>query len=101
MIYSLPGFLNTYWPYLLGVVAIICLLCFLSERLRNFIKKIAVIAAVIFVLAAGYELITGNNLFTLPGSIERELTSSPQHPESGHRYYESYEKRYGEKPPDE
>lgn len=100
MINSLPDFFAAYWYYLLGVAVLCVVLCFCSKRFFGFLKKGMVVLAIIFVLAAGYELVTGKNIFTLPGSVERKLSEDPANIETGHRYYKSYEERYGEKPPD-
>ncbi|MDW7772507.1 MAG: hypothetical protein SCH71_06395 [Desulfobulbaceae bacterium] len=100
MIYSLPDFLASYWPYLLGAGVVCALLSYASRRFLGFIKKILILLAILFVLSAGYELITGSSIFILPGSVERKLSGDPDDIEEGHRYYKSYEERYGEKPPD-
>jgi hypothetical protein len=100
MIHTLPGFIFTYWYYLLGAAVVCAVLCYFSETFFGALKKAVVVLVVVFIIIAGYELLTGNSIFNLPGSVEREFSTKPEHPETGHRYYKSYEERYGEKPPD-
>ena len=100
MINSLPHFFSAYWYYLLGAVVICAVLSYFSKRFFGYMKRGLVVFAIIFVLAAGYELVTGKSIFTLPGSVEKEFLKDTSNTEVEHRYYKSYEERYGEKPPD-
>lgn len=99
MIYSLPDFVAAYWYYLLGAAVVCAVFSYFSERFFRILKKSLVVLTVLFVLAAGYEVITGNSIFNLPGTVDRKLSEKPTEPETGHRYYKDYEERYGEKPP--
>jgi len=100
MIYSLPDFFAAYWYYLLGAAVVCAVLSYLSSRFFGVLKKGLVLFAVLFALAAGYELVTGKSIFTLPGRVEKEFIKDTTNTEVEHRYYKSYEDRYGEKPPD-
>lgn len=99
MLQTLPGFLAAYWPYLLGVAAACSLLSYFSGKFFAYLKKGMVLFGILFVLAAGYELISGKNLFSLPSSIDRKLSEDPEKVETGRRYYRSFEERYGSPPP--
>jgi hypothetical protein len=44
-------------------------------------------------------VVTGRNIFSLPGSVDRKLGEDPSQTETGRRYYKSYEERYGEGQP--
>jgi hypothetical protein len=99
MLYSLPDFLNSYWMYLAGVVFICCVLSYYSEKFFSYLRKVLIFLAVAFVLVAGYELVTGRSIFTLPSRIDKKLAEDPSEVETGRRYYKSYEERYGEKEP--
>lgn len=101
MLQSLPGFLQNYWMYLAAVAVGGIVLCYFSEKLRGYLIKGLLVFAVLFGLAAGYELVTGRSLFSLPGRIDNKLSEGPAQVESGRRYYKSYEERFGEKPPSE
>ena len=100
MIYSLPDFIAAYWYYLLGI-AVICALCsYKSEKFFTNLKKGLIILAVVVAAIAGYELITGDSIINLPGSVDKKLSEGPADPEKGRRYYRSFEERFGEKPSD-
>ena len=99
MLQTLPEFLASFWPYLLGAAAACAVLSYFSGKFFSYLKKGMVLIAVLFVLAAGYELIAGKNLFSLPSSIERKLSAEPGKVETGRRYYRSFEERYGTPPP--
>lgn len=99
MLQSLPDFVHSYWMYLAAGAAICAGLSFLSEKFLAYMKKGLLLAAALFALAAGYEMFTGNNIFTLPGRVDRKLEQGPAQVETGRRYYKSYEERFGEKPP--
>jgi hypothetical protein len=100
MIYSLPDFLSAYWPFLLGAAVLCGAASYKSETFFSNLKKVLVVLAAVFLVVAGYELISGRSVFNLPGSIEKKLAEDPTNPETGRRYYKSFEERYGEKPPD-
>lgn len=100
MIYTLPGFVSAYWYYLLGAAVVCAVLSYFSKRFFGVLKKSLVAFAILFVLAAGYELISGKSIFNLPGNVNRKLSEDPANLETGHRYYKKYEERYGEKPPE-
>jgi len=100
MLHSLPEFLAGYWLYLVGVAVACGILSYFSEKFAGYLKKGIILLAVLFVLAAGYELITGNSLFSLPGSIEQKLSEDPDKVETGRRYYRSFEERFGTPPPE-
>ena len=100
MLNSLPDFFSAYWYYLLAAGVACVVLSFYSKRFFGFLKKGLVLLTIVFVLAAGYELVTGKSIFTLPGGIEKEFIEDTTNMEVEHRYYKSYEERYGEKPPD-
>ncbi|MDD3619686.1 MAG: hypothetical protein RBR09_06965 [Desulfobulbaceae bacterium] len=98
MLQTLPGFLAAHWLYLAGGVALCGVLCYFSEKFAEGLKKAAVLVAVLFILGAGYELITGRDLFSLPGTIDRQLSQEQDKTETGRRYYRSFEERYGAPP---
>ncbi len=98
MLESLPGFLQAWWMYLAGAALVCAVACYFSVRLRGGLKKGLLLVLVIFGLIAGYELVTGKNIFRLPGEVDRELSKRPEHPETGRRYYVSPEERYGRDP---
>ncbi len=100
MLHSLPGFVSTYWYFLLGAAVVCAVLGYTSKTFFSTLKKVLLVFAVVFLAVAGYELVTGRSVFNLPGSIERKLAEDPASPETGRRYYKSFEERYGEKPPD-
>lgn len=100
MLQTLPEFLGLYWLYLLGAAAACAVLSYFSGKFFSWLKKGMVLFAIIFVLAAGYELITGKSLFSLPSGIERKLSEEPGKVETGRRYYRSFEERYGTPPQD-
>ena len=100
MIYSLPDFISTYWYFLLGAAVICGVLSYRSKKICSNLKKTLIVVAVVFLAVAGYELITGNSIVDLPGSVDKKLSEGPADPEKGHRYYKGYEERYGEKPPE-
>jgi hypothetical protein len=99
MLQSLPDFLNSYWMYLAGAVVVCAAVSYLSEKFFSYLKKALILFAVVFALIAGYELITGKSIITLPGRIDKKLAEDPSQVETGRRYYKSYEERYGEKEP--
>lgn len=99
MIQSLPDFLNAYWPYLAGFAVFCAIIAYLSEKFSSYLKKTVIVLAVLFALVAGYEMITGKDIFTLPGRIDKKLTDDPSETETGRRYYKSYEERFGEEAP--
>lgn len=99
MLQSLPDLVQSYWMYLAAAVAVCAGLSYLSEKFFAYLKKGVILAATLFALAAGYELITGKNIFTLPGRVDRKLDQGPAQVETGRRYYKSYEERFGEKAP--
>lgn len=100
MIYTLPAFVAGYWPYLLGIAVFLAVLSYYSKRFYSVLKKVILIFVALFAVAAGYELLTGSSIISLPGKVERELNKTPTDHETGHRYYKSYEERYGEKTPE-
>jgi hypothetical protein len=99
MLQSLPDFVQSYWMYLGAGVAICIGLSFLSEKFFAYLKKGVLLAAALFALAAGYEMFTGKNIFSLPGRVDRKLEQGPAQVETGRRYYKSYEERFGDRPP--
>ncbi|MCL7487485.1 MAG: hypothetical protein M8357_04850 [Desulfobulbaceae bacterium] len=101
MIYTMPDFLAANWIYLAGIGALCAVFSYFSEIFRGYLKKGVITFAVVFVLIAGYELVTGNSIFNLPGSVDRKLSEQADKVETGHRYYKDYDERYGEPPPDE
>jgi hypothetical protein len=102
MLQTLPDFLSTYWIYLVVIVVLGVVLSYFSEKFLGYLKKGLLIFGVIFALIAGYELLTGNSIISLPGRIDKKLSEQPKNPETGRRYYQSYEERYdGALPTDE
>lgn len=102
MLQTLPDFLSTYWIYLVVIVVLGVVLSYFSEKILGYLKKGLLIFGVIFALIAGYELLTGNSIISLPGRIDKKLSEQPKNPETGRRYYQSYEERYdGALPTDE
>ena len=99
MLRSLPDFVNAYWMYLAGGAVFCAILSYFSKKFFSYLQKALILCAVLFAVATGYELLTGKSLLTLPGSIERRLDADPSQVETGHRYYKSYEERYGDKAP--
>jgi len=98
MLQSLPDFLSAYWIYLAGVVVLCALLGYFSDKFRANLKKGLIIFGVIFALVAGYELVTGNNIVNLPGSVNKKLSESPKNAEKGYNYYNK--DRWGDAMPD-
>ena len=94
MLQSLPDFLSAYWIYLAGVVVLFSVLSFFSEKFLTYLKKGLIIFGVVFALVAGYELLSGNSIISLPGRMDKKLSESPKNVETGRRYYKSYEERY-------
>ncbi len=94
MLQSLPDFLSTYWIYLAGVVVAFSVLSYFSEKFLTYLKKGMLLFAIVFALVAGYESVTGNNIISLPGRMDKKLSESPKNPETGRRYYQSYEERF-------
>lgn len=99
MLDSLPEFLRRYWMYLVGAAFLCAVMSYYSEKFFSYLKKGLILSAVLFTLAAGYELVSGRSIFTLPGRIDKKLSEEPSATETGHRYYQSYEERLGEKEP--
>ena len=87
MLDSLPGFIEAYGLYLAGVIVAFAVAAYFSETFFKNLKKGLVIFAVIFVIIAGYELITGNDIFTLPGDVDKELSKRPSESDGAANYY--------------
>lgn len=87
MIDSIPGFLEAYGLYLVGVAVICAVVSYFSKTFFKNLKKGLVIFAVIFCLAAAYEFITGNNIFTLPGDVDESLSQRPTKSDGAANYY--------------
>ena len=98
MLQSLPDFLSAYWIYLAGVVVLFSALSFYSEKFLTYLKKGLIIFGVVFALVAGYELVSGNKIVNLPGSVNKKLSESPQDTEKGYNYYKK--DRWGDAMPD-
>lgn len=94
MLQTMPGFLENNIVYLAVVVLLCAVLSYRSEKFREYLKKGLILFAVLFALVAGYELVTGNSIVSLPGSVDKKLSEQPKNPETGRRYYKSYEERY-------
>lgn len=77
MLYSLPDFLATYGIYLAGVAVLCAVASYFSETFFKNLKKGLIIFAVVFGVAAAYELITGNTIFSLPGTAKNTLSEIP------------------------
>lgn len=88
MLNSLPDFLSTYGIYLVGVAVICGVASYFSSTFFDNLKKGLIIFAVIFSLAAAYELITGKDIFSLPGRVDKKLSERPQDVERGYNYYQ-------------
>ena len=86
MLYSLPDFIAEYGLYLAGVAVLCAVASYFSETFFKNLKKGLIIFAVIFCVLAGYELITGRSIFTLPGSVDRAM-SDPGKEEGASNYY--------------
>ena len=99
MLQTLPDFFSAYWVYLVGIAALFAVLGYFSEKIREYLKKGLIVFGLIFAVIAGYELVTGNSIISLPGRVDRELSKQPEKVEKGRRYYQSYEERFGEPPP--
>lgn len=99
MLRSLPEFLNSYWMYLAGAAVICAAMSYFSEKFFSYLKKGLILGAVLFALVAGYELMTGKSIFTLPGRIDKKMSEKPSETETGRRYYRSYDERLGDKEP--
>ncbi len=91
---SLPDLLSAYWIYLAGVVILFSVLSFFSEKFLTYLKKGLIVFGLVFALVAGYELVTGKSIISLPGRVDKSLSKQPENPETGRRYYQSYEERY-------
>lgn len=94
MLQSLPDFLSSYWIYILVVALVCAVLSYFSEKFLGYLKKGLILFGILFVLIAGYELVTGSSIISLPGRVDRKLSEDPKNPETGRRYYQSYEERY-------
>ncbi len=101
MLRTLPDFLSTYWIYLAGLAVLCAVLSYFSEKFLSYLKKGLIFFGIVFALVAGYELVTGNSIINLPGSVDRKLSEQPKNVETGRRYYKSYEERFGDSPPKE
>ena len=100
MLDSLPDFFSAYGYYFLGLAVLCGVACYFSSTfLKNF-KKGMIVLGVIFVVIAGYELVTGNSIFTLPGRVDKKLAEHPKDVETGRRYYKSHKDRYGDAMPE-
>ena len=99
MLDSVPEFLRSYWMYLAGAALLCAVMSYYSEKFFSYLQKALILFAVLFALVAGYELVSGKNIFTLPGRIDKKLSEDPAQTETGRRYYKDYEERYGEKEP--
>ena len=97
MLDSLPDFLSTYRYYLAGIVILCGVASYFSSTFFKNLKKGLVVFAVIFVVIAGYELISGNDIFSLPGRVDKKLSEHPKDVESGYNYYKK--DRWGESMP--
>jgi len=95
MLDSLPDFIATYWMYLLGVAVVLAVISYFSEKFFDYLKKGLILFAIVFGLMLGYEMVTGESIFKLPGNVDRKLSEELKNPETGRRYYKSYEERYG------
>ena len=87
MLDSLPGFIDAYGIYLAGVAVILGVASYFSETFFKNMKKGLVIFVVIFGIIAGYELITGNDIFTLPGDVDESLSERPTESKGASNYY--------------
>ena len=87
MLDSLPDFLAEYGIYLAGVAVLCGVGCYFSENLFKNFKKGLIIFAVIFGVVAVYELISGKNIFTLPGRVDSSLSKQPQEGKGASNYY--------------
>lgn len=96
MLHGLPDFLSVYWMYLVWVAALCAVLSYFSEKFLAYLKKGLIVFGILFSLVAGYELVTGSSIISLPGRVDKKLSEDPKNPEKGHRYYQSYEERYGD-----
>ena len=101
MLETLPDFLRTYWMYLAGIVLACGIAARFSKKFLAGLKKTVLVLLVLFALVAGYEVVTGKNIFRLPADVDKKLSERPTNPESGHRYYVSPEERYGRELPQE
>ncbi len=97
MLDSLPDFLSAYGYYLVGLAILCGIASYFSKTFFKNLKKFLVIFGVIFAVIAGYELITGNDIFSLPGRVDKKLSEQPKDVESGHTYYKK--DRWGEAMP--
>lgn len=97
MLNSLPDFLAEYGIYLAGLAVLCAVACYFSSTFFDNLKKGLIIFAVIFGLAAGYELVTGNDIFSLPGRVDKKLSESPKKGKSAGNYYKK--DRWGEDMP--
>ena len=87
MLNSLPGFIEVYGLYLAGVIVAFAVAAYFSETFLKNLKKGLIIFGVVFVIIAGYEVITGNDIFTLPGDVDEQLSERPSKSEGAANYY--------------
>ena len=100
MLETIPDFLQTYGLYLGGIAVLCAVMSYYSEKFFGNMKKGLLVFAVIFALIAGYELFTGNDIFSLPGRVDKKLSEQPTDAETGRRYYKSHKERFGDAMPD-
>lgn len=97
MLDSMPDFLSSYRYYLVGLAVVFGIASYFSSTFFKNLKKGLVIFAAIFAVIAGYELITGKDIFSLPGRVDKKLSEHPKDVESGYNYYKK--DRWGEAMP--
>lgn len=98
MLDSLPDFLATYKWYLAGLALVCAVASYFSSTFFKNLKKGLVVFAVIFAGIAGYELMTGKDIFSLPGRVDKKLSERPGQIEKGHNYYKK--DRWGDSMPE-
>lgn len=81
--------------YLVGAGVLCMVLSYLSEKFYRYLKRALLFLAVLLALVAGYELVSGKSILSLPSRIDQKLDESPSQTESGRRYYRSYEEQMG------
>ena len=71
----------------LAILALLILLCLISDSLRGQLKKGVVPALVVVGLGLGYYVITGKSISNIPGDINRFFSDPHIQDEPTHKYY--------------
>jgi len=79
--------LNNKGAVALAILALLIMLCLISDSLRGKLKKAAVPMLIVLGLGLGYYVITGKSLSSIPGDINRFFSDPHIQDEPSHKYY--------------